>query len=69
MSGSGQKGGTMKNTFMVIPLVFLCCLIVGCQQRGEVLIPQINGFGFSDYLEHSGKFSQYTNHSILGVAA
>jgi hypothetical protein len=34
-----------------------------------VLIPQINGFGFSDYLEHSGKFSQYTNHSILGVAA
>jgi hypothetical protein len=34
-----------------------------------LLIPQINGFGFSDYLEHSGKFSQYTNHSILGVAA
>lgn len=36
MSGSGQKGGTMKNIFMVIPLVFLCCLIVGCQRRGEV---------------------------------
>jgi uncharacterized protein (TIGR02246 family) len=26
----------MKNTFMVIPLVLLCCLIVGCQQGGEV---------------------------------
>jgi ketosteroid isomerase-like protein len=26
----------MKNTFMVIPLVLLCCFIVGCQQRREV---------------------------------
>ncbi len=26
----------MKNTFMVIPLVFLCCFAVGCLQRGEV---------------------------------
>ncbi len=26
----------MKNTFMVIPLVFLCCFAVCCQQRGEV---------------------------------
>jgi hypothetical protein len=34
-----------------------------------LLIPQINGLGFPDYLEHSGKFSQYTNHSIFGEAA
>jgi ketosteroid isomerase-like protein len=26
----------MKNTFMVIPLFFLCCFAVGCLQRGEV---------------------------------
>jgi len=26
----------MKNTFMVIPLTFLLCFIVGCQQGGEV---------------------------------
>ena len=26
----------MKNTFMVIPLVFLLCFIFGCQQGAEV---------------------------------
>ena len=30
----------MKNTFMVIPLVFLFCLIVGCQQGERVLVEQ-----------------------------
>jgi len=28
----------MKNTFMVITLVFLCCFIVGCQQGERVLV-------------------------------
>jgi hypothetical protein len=35
----------------------------------RVLIPQINGLGFPDYLEHFGKFSQYTNNSIFVEAA
>jgi hypothetical protein len=36
MSNTGQNGGTMKNTFMVIPLVFLCIFAVGCQQGEEI---------------------------------
>ena len=27
----------MKSTFMVIPLVFLLCFVVGCQQDEEVI--------------------------------
>ena len=37
MSNSGQNGGTMKNTFMVISLVFLLCIIAGCQQGAKVV--------------------------------
>jgi hypothetical protein len=37
--------------------------------RHLVLIHSINGLGFPDYLEHFDKFSQYTNHSIIGEAA
>jgi hypothetical protein len=39
------------------------------ERRGGVLIPQINGLGFPDYLEHSVKFSQYTNQPIFEEAA
>jgi len=31
-----RKGAAMKNPFMVIPFVLLCCFAVGCLQRGEV---------------------------------
>jgi predicted SnoaL-like aldol condensation-catalyzing enzyme len=37
VSNSGQNGGTMKNTFMVISLVFLLCIIAGCQQGAKVV--------------------------------
>jgi len=31
-----RKGGTMKRLLILIPLVLLCCFIVGCQQGEEV---------------------------------
>ena len=34
-----------------------------------LLILQINGLGFPDYLGHSDKFSQYTNQLIFEEAA
>ncbi len=38
-------------------------------EKRTLVIPPINGLGFPEYLEHSGTFSQYANHSIFGEAA
>jgi uncharacterized protein (TIGR02246 family) len=38
---SAQKGGKMKTLLILIPLVFLLCFIVGCQQGERVLVEPI----------------------------
>jgi uncharacterized protein (TIGR02246 family) len=38
---SARKGATMKNTFMVIPSVFLICFVVGCQQGERVRVEPV----------------------------